>query len=171
MAITDWIQGALVGVTFLLAVVAFLSLRQQNDQMRKLVMPMPLPDGNWLYPRNAPVGQQKPVALRNIGSGSALQLQWEVDLVVRVSDGPPQPRAHTLITYLEPRETEKLWSTIGPQEGFLIGDGFQLTLWYNDIFGNHYRCVFERRGEAWQKTHQRQERGRLPLRGPNTMGL
>ena len=128
-------------------------------------MPRLLPKGRWLLDRRSsaitPVNPDRrpAIELENVGSGPALVVQWEVATAAGTGEGTAVPLTRTYLPKLVPGETKLLWHTRS-DDGFQVGDGWHLVLWYDDILGHHYRAVFEPFGEEWKPTEGGMKRKR-----------
>ena len=173
MSDTSWLAVA----TFFLALIALGGLFQQAIQFRKVernaVLPFPVIEGLMFFPEAEIGGPIKPgddvgliqlqsIRVRNLGRGPALYLTW--DLTPQTASGAPALWQRILRKEIRPihvgeHETQELWHPTdrGPEKQLPM-EGERIALWYEDTFGNHYSCTFQRQENQWVEL----SRNRLP---------
>lgn len=78
------------------------------------------------------LGDQPPIQIENVGKGPAV------------------PRTHTYRDRADVKEPVWLYHGQGSERGqIVLGDGFLITLWYDDMYGHHYRDKCRRQGYRW----------------------
>lgn len=132
----------------------------------------------WIQWEVAPVrlgSASKPKAIWNDATRRVVRF---LRIPTRSRNDAIQSRAATLITRLgtgpiwrsdgrqtwQSEDNAVLWHTLGSGRGRLeVTGGLELTLWYDDIFGNHYCCILKRHGDHWEENYRRRERRREPF--------
>ena len=164
------------GATVFLAVITWYGLRQQANQFREAernaVLPFPVIEGFIFFPEAEIGGSIKPsyladplrgqsVRVHNLGRGPALYLQWS--LTPQTSSGTPASWERIRRNEIRPihvpeHETHELWhpTDTGPEMQHPM-DGERIVLWYDDTFGHHYSCSFERQGRPWIERSRNQD--------------
>ena len=164
------------------ALAAVRTAREMSKQSRLGTLPRLSPNerGFWLpmpgeRSANAVVSSQMiPLVLKNFGRGPALNVQWQIAPPGADEQNAPVPRKHTHALMVQPGESVSVvCTTSADQHGKEVPETYELTIWYDDVLGNHYRSVFTRNGDRWQETFwsSKPEKERPPLVSPNTMGF
>lgn len=129
----------------------------QRAAVRPMVRPASHGAGECLYSRQLAELELRtdqgpePVQIENAGPGLGGSIQWEVRTSVSTGGRKPDasvPRDHTYILRLPPGKSAWLWQA-SRNEPMPVGDYDDLTLWYDDVLGNHYKGVFRRQGPQW----------------------
>lgn len=139
---------------------AYRTARETSIQSRIGLLPrlMPNEHGFWLPKAGQPaVGAVEngygPLVLKNIGRGPAVNVQWQIAPRGAERKEALVPRQHTLALVVEPRGLVPVECTTSlDQHGKDVPDEYELTIWFDDALGHHYRTVFVRNGDRWQET-------------------
>jgi len=189
VVVTAVLAGAtfvLAAATVYLAKITQHGLDQQAQQLaeaeRNAVLPFPVVEGLLFFPEDELSGQVKPsyvahhlldqtIRVRNLGRGPALYLRWELAELRAI--GRPEMRTRFGPTSIRPLHVSEHDSRPLPhppttgEEALALGEivtpgeGGQVTLWYDDTFGNHYRCIYEHQGLRWAERSRERISDRL----------
>jgi hypothetical protein len=166
----DLAQFVSAVATFVIAGVSAYGLRQQRMQMRNAVLPRLVPFGRSLateaLARTTTVlmGQGTPLELENVGNGAAVNVQWETRPQVSNTGVPTVVSRET--TYLaRVRAGERV--RLSHSQPLEVA-GWDLALWFDDMFGHHYYAAFRARGDQWYEVDKQRECKRpKPLFAPS----
>lgn len=98
------------------------------------------------------IGSPDPVALENLSNGPAVALQWSCETTL--TEQHLYFAAHSIHPqHVRPGATLVLWHRLGEQQPTLtMGEPNQaVTLWYDDVLGNHYCCRYRPHGMRWEE--------------------